>query len=123
MIGSPDFARACNEVPFLHERVIRYVYANDVVPQVPPTQSGQFAHYGQEYQYKPAGDAGHWHHNKAPRKQTSNLIGIVTTPLSFLAKAFTLTRHIPFQTSINDHLPHYYIDALTPARVRSEFGD
>ena len=123
MIGSPEFAQACNEVEFLRERVIRYIYADDVVPQVPPTESGPFAHYGQQYRYKPAGDRGRWHHDDKPCKQTSNLVGVFTTPLSFLAKAFTLTRRIPFHTSINDHLPQYYIDALTPTRVRSEFGD
>ena len=121
MIGSPDFAHACNDIDFLRDNVIRYVYANDVVPQVPPTESGQFEHFGQELQYKPAGNRGQWRPSRTT--QTSNLFGIVTTPVSFLAKQFPVARNIPFHTSINDHLPQYYIDALTPARVRSEFGD
>jgi Lipase (class 3) len=121
MIGSREFAQACNKIDFLRDNVIRYVYANDVVPQVPPTESGQFEHFGQEFQYKPAGNRGHWRPSRTT--QTSNLLGIVTTPVSFLAKQFPLARNIPFHTSINDHLPQYYIDALTPAGVRSEFGD
>jgi len=123
MIGSPEFAKACNEVEFLREKVIRYVYANDIVPQVPPAQSGPFAHFGQEYQYKPAGGGGDWHHNAQPRKQMSNLLAILTTPLSFLARQIKVTRDIPFHASINDHLPQYYISALQPDGVRSEFGD
>jgi hypothetical protein len=31
----------------------RYVYANDIVPQVPPTESGRFEHFGREYQCDP----------------------------------------------------------------------
>jgi hypothetical protein len=123
MIGSPEFAKACNEDEFLRERVIRYIYASDIVPQVPPAESGPFAHFGTEYQYKPAGEDGRWHYNQRPRKQLRNLVEILTTPLSFLAKQIRLTRDIPFHASINDHLPQYYIDALKPIGVRSEFGD
>jgi hypothetical protein len=53
-------------------------------------------------------------HDAAPGR-----VGIFTTPLSFLAKAFTVTRRIPFHTSINDCLPQYYIDTLTPKRGSS----
>jgi len=123
MIGSPEFAKACNEHEFLREKLIRYVYASDIVPQVPPTQSGPFAHFGTEYQYKPTGSGGRWNHNKQPRKQLHNLVEIFTTPLSFLAKQIKLTRDFPFHASVNDHLPQYYIDALKPPGVRSEFGD
>jgi hypothetical protein len=40
-----------------------------------------------------------------------------------LARELKLTRHLRFKASIVDHLPQYYIDALTPEGVRSEFGD
>jgi hypothetical protein len=123
MIGSPEFADACNNSDFMREKVIRYVYANDIVPQVPPKESGSFAHFGREYRYTPAGDHGSWDLSKHPRKQLNNLIEIVTTPLSFLAKQLTGTRNIPFHASLNNHLPQNYIDALRPDGVRSEFGD
>ena len=119
MIGSPDYAKACNKNAFLHRKLIRYVYANDIVPQLPPKESGPFAHFGTEYQYGPSG----WHHNEHPREQLRNLVEILTTPLSFLAKQIKLTREIRFHASVNDHLPQYYIDALRPVGVRSEFGD
>ncbi len=123
MIGSPDFAMACNKNDFLREKLIRYVYGNDIVPQLPPKESGAFAHFGSEYQYRPAGANGQWHHNAKPRDQLRNLFEVVTTPLSFLAKQLQVTREIPFHASVADHLPQYYIDALKPERVRSEFGD
>ena len=58
MITSPRLAEKCNANDFLRERVIRYVYENDIAPQLPPTQSGAFKHFGTEYQYKPQGDGG-----------------------------------------------------------------
>ena len=55
MIASPGLAEACDRHDFLRERVIRYVYANDIVPQLPPAESDEFAHFGSGYQYKPKG--------------------------------------------------------------------
>jgi len=125
MIGSKEFAAACNKDDFMREKVIRYVYADDIVPQVPPKESGRFAHFGAEYRYKPPRDHDTWYPSK-PSKQLRNMLELATTPLSFLAKQLTLTRHIPFHASISDHLPQNYIDALRPREpqeVRSEFGD
>jgi hypothetical protein len=123
MITSPQLAEKCNANDFLRERVIRYVYENDIGPQLPPTESGAFRHFGTEYQYKSKGDGGTWNLNKEPRKQLSSLLELVANPLSFLARQFKLTRNLPFHASVEDHLPQYYIAALTPPGVRSEFGD
>jgi hypothetical protein len=122
MIGDPAFADACNDDPFLREKVIRYVYANDVVPQAPPRASGSFKHFGQEYRYAPPGEKGRWRHGR-PRQQLRNVVQLVTAPLAVLAKTLTRTRHIPFHASLSDHFPQYYLDALTPDALRSEFGD
>jgi hypothetical protein len=123
MIASPELARDCNQHDFLRERVIRYMYANDIVPQLPPAESDPFAHFGTGYQYKPKGDGGSWQQNDAPRKQLRNLLDIAAAPLSVLAGDLKLTRRLQFHASLRDHLPQYYIDALTPPGVRSEYGD
>jgi hypothetical protein len=123
MIASPELARDCNQHDFLRERVIRYVYANDIVPQLPPAESDPFAHFGTGYQYKPKGGNGSWQQNDAPRKQLRNLLDIAAAPLSVLAGNLKLTRRLQFHASLRDHLPQYYIAALTPPGVRSEFGD
>lgn len=123
MVGTPELARACAEHPFLGTNVLRYLYGSDIAPQVPPTASGAFAHFGPEYQYKGRGDDARWEHNDLPTKQLSNLLELVTTPLSFLARQVPVFRNVPFRASIYDHLPHHYITALTPPGVRSEFGD
>jgi hypothetical protein len=123
MIGNPPFADACNTHAFLANNVIRYVYANDVVPQVPPKASGPFRHFGREYRYTPAGEKGDWHASKRPRRQLRSLVDLATAPLAIAATSLKLTRHIPFHASLSDHFPQYYLDALTPAGLRSEFGD
>jgi len=123
MLASRELASDCNEHQFLHERVIRYVYDSDVVPQVPPRESGRFAHFGRGYQYKPKGKGDKWVPNDEPKKQLRNLLEIPTSVLSLVTPDITLTRRLHFHSSIRDHLPQYYIQALTPDDVRSEFGD
>lgn len=54
MIGDPDFAELCNHAwfdgtQFLAEKLFRYIYAHDVVPQLPPTETGPFQHFGREF--------------------------------------------------------------------------
>lgn len=122
MIGDRAFADACNDDAFLREKVVRYVYANDVVTQYPAKASGSFKHFGREYRYTPAGKKGRWRHGR-PRTQLRSVVQLVTAPFAILAKIFRLTRHIPFHASLSDHLPQYYIDALAPDALRSEFGD
>jgi hypothetical protein len=121
MIGSEGFASACDAVDCLKTRLLRYVYKNDIVPQLPPIESGGFAHFGTEYRYRPP--HGPWEPSRNPRRQLHNLVEIVTTPLSVLAKQFPVTRDIRFPASIADHLPQYYLDTLKPHKVRSEYGD
>lgn len=122
MVGDPAFADACNRDRLLGKRVIRFVYANDVVPRVPPRGSGQFKHFGRECRYTPAGPGGHWHPSP-PRKQIRSIFRVATAPLAVVAKSLTVTRRIRFRASLADHFPQYYIDALTPDCLRSEFGD
>jgi hypothetical protein len=123
MIASPELARACNEDDFLRERVLRYMYVNDIVPQLPPAESGPFAHFGIGYQYKPKGKKGSWRENGAPRKQLRNLLDIAVAPLTVFAGDLKVTRRLQLHASLRDHLPQYYIDALAPETLRSEFGD
>jgi predicted lipase len=121
MIGNPAFADGCQRHPKLANKVLRYVYANDVVPQVPPKAAGDFEHFGQEYRYTPPGDAGRWRPSK-PRRQLRSLVQLATAPLAIAAKSLKLTRHVAFHASLSDHFPQYYLDALTPDELRSEFG-
>jgi Lipase (class 3) len=131
MIASPALAEACDLDDTLHNRVIRYVYADDIVPQMPPSESFPFKHFGTGRRYipKPAKDAsgdkidkGEWEESDAPDKQLSNPLNIFGALLSIPAGDFEATRRLHFHASLRDHLPQNYVNALTPPGIHSEFG-
>ncbi len=118
MIGSPSFAEACEESPFLSTRVFRYNYRRDVVPALPPGASGPSAHFGSELHYDKA-----WPWKPRPSTgQMGNMVGLVEVPVAFLGRRLRMFRDVPFRYSIDDHGPQHYISALTPDGIRSEFG-
>ncbi|MGW2517546.1 lipase family protein [Streptomyces sp. NPDC001617] len=57
MVGGPDLARACEEIPGPHEtyvlrdRMFRYIFDRDVVPALPPRPVGPYAPFGREFHY------------------------------------------------------------------------
>jgi hypothetical protein len=122
MIGDPVFARTCGDDNFLRENVLRYVYANDIVPQTPPSASGRFEHFGRQYRHLPHQGPREWPESD-PSTQLKSLFYAATAPASILAKMLTRLRYIRFHASLSDHFPQNYIDALTPDGLRSEFGD
>ena len=123
MIGNPAFAQGCDRIEFLNRNLIRYVYASDVVPQVPPTASDRSRTSARSTSSRRRATVEAGAHNATPRRQMRDALALLLTPASLLARQMTLTRRIRFSASIDDHLPQYYIDALTPQGVRSEFGD
>jgi hypothetical protein len=123
MIGSRAFARACAAItlggePFLTGRLFRYIYDRDVVPHLPPRESGDFAHFGEELQFR----AGEWRRCRQPTEQIS-LPGLGIAPLAMLTRQIRALRSLPLPHSLDDHLPQHYISALTPVGKTSEFGD
>jgi Lipase (class 3) len=120
MIGSPELAEECARDAFLGKRVIRYIYRRDVVPYLPPKDSGPFRHFGPEYRYE---EAWPWTLSPQPADQMRNLVGLVEAPVAFLARQLRSLRNVPFQYSLADHAPQHYVSALTPPGISSEFGD
>lgn len=120
MIGSPDLARACDADDFIKEHVIRYVYRRDVVPHLPPRDSGAFGHFGREYRYE---SEWPWRPHTRATEQMRALGGLVEAPLTLVARQLRVLRNIPFQYSLDDHGPQHYVAALTPPGVATEFGD
>lgn len=118
MVGSPELAKACQADDFLGSRVVRHVYRNDVVPHLPPRDSGDFAHFGVERRF----NGQHWT-DGATTPQMANLVGLLEMPMAYLSRRIELLRRLPFRYSLDDHLPHHYIAALTPTGMPSEFGD
>jgi hypothetical protein len=118
MVGSPGLAEACQGHPFLGSRLVRYVYRKDVVPHLPPRDSGRFRHVGVQRSF----DGTRWSAVPATTQMT-NLAGLLEMPASYLSRRIERLRGVPFRYSLDDHLPHHYIAALTPPGVPSEFGD
>lgn len=119
MIGEPALARACEHRADIGPTVFRYIYDRDPVPRLPPTASGAFAHFGSEQRYGP----GHGWFDAPNSSQVTNPLRLIEAPLAFAARQFSALRWIPFQYSINDHMPHNYITAITPDGIPNEFGD
>lgn len=138
MVGDPDFAQACQEDPFLNENVVRYVYADDVVPHLPPSVSGSYRHFGREYGYRvpllhrllpgtaPLGGCapptGTWTERTSPSGQAWGLPSILLAGTVFLTSRFRLTRSLPHLYSVEDHWPRRYVTALTPHGMPNEYG-
>lgn len=120
MIGGPDFARAGNADPFLRDRVFRYIYNRDVAAQLPPTFTGEFAHFGQEYQYLGREPDGHWRHNATPMPPLRGVIPLLLSPVPIVTKQITRFKALRFKASFEDHFPRHYVGAL--AGTASEFG-
>jgi len=120
MVGDRALAEVADADPLLGPRTVRHVYRHDLVPHLPPTESGDFAHFGREYRY---GETWPWTAADRPTQQLSNLAGLVEAPLAFVARQVRWLRDVPFQHSLADHGPQHYITALTPPGVPNEFGD
>ncbi len=125
MIGEPALAQRCNRHPFLGSRVLRYIYRHDVVATLPPSATGDFAHFGPERQFVIEKDGtGTWQEKAQPTRQLSNSLDLSLAGLAFVANQLRHFRKLTFLHSIDDHGPHHYIAALKPRDVATtEFGD
>lgn len=123
IVGSPELAVMGDAHPFLGRNVIRYVYGNDVVTRLPPRATGDFAHFGREYRWDRRVAARRWVPSPQPRTQIRNVVELAMAPLAFVSRQVPWLSRMHTGASLHDHLPHHYVNALTPAGVRSEFGD
>lgn len=118
MLGEPSLARVCQGHAFLGSQLVRYVYQKDVVPHLPPRDTGEYVHFGVERRF----DGRTWN-TTAATPQMVTVGGLLEMPVSFLAERLPVLRRLPRRYSLDDHLPHHYIKALTPTDRPSEFGD
>jgi Lipase (class 3) len=120
MIGSSDFttkAAGMDRLPSL----FRYVYRGDLVPQLPPKESGNFQHFGREFRYEPAENPP-WKESSRSTAQT-DLTGIGCALFGFFSEKIANLGGLRFAVSIVDHYPQRYISWLTPSGSPTEFGD
>jgi len=127
MVGDRALAAACARRPF-GQNMFRYVHRADLVPHLPPRESGQFGHFGTEFRCDrrsralpvPARPAGQTI-GPGILIGVAGLVGGLFAGLPRVALPFSMPLSI--RLSLADHAPHHYITALTPPKVGSEFGD
>ncbi len=118
MVGPKSLANTM-EVTGRELRFLRFIYRDDVVPGLPPRGTGDYAHFGPQYEV--AADGGY---ERVDRDQRQNLlISIALAPVQFVFNRFPLLRRIPIPYSLDDHLPLNYVDWLAPPGKASEYGD
>ncbi len=97
-------------------KIFRYVLTRDIVPLLPPSGWGTFAHVGHEYRY----ESGEWQLQTKAVAQTLNVRELPRAMVSALAPS---ARRNAAQYTVAVHGPHHYISALRPAGLVTEFGD
>ncbi len=108
MIGDHRLAKRCDEPDVLRDKLIRYVFGRETAAQLPPSASGDFAHFGREFRHPSNETVGDWRESRSTG-QMRNLVGLALLVPSFLARQFRCTRHLRFDASLDDHLPWHYI--------------
>ncbi|MGZ8850955.1 MAG: lipase family protein, partial [Thermoanaerobaculia bacterium] len=97
-------------------RIFRHVLPRDIVPLLPPSGWGAFAHVGHEYRY----ETGEWHLQK---KAVTRGVSVREIPRAMLTMLAPTKRGSSAQYNTAVHGPHHYISALRPAGLITEFGD
>jgi hypothetical protein len=141
MIGNSAFAAECEQYPLLSERMFRHVYQDDVVPVLPPKDSGDFKHFGRQLEShkvetKGATKSFEWKPSAGSVSQLSSLTGIAVAASDFVIEQFpklrkltAMARHAPIVKhsglgySLYDHSTSNYIQCSQPEGVLTEFGD
>jgi Lipase (class 3) len=122
MVGNAALARACQDDAEIGRRFVRYVFAHDIVPELPPAASGDFVHFGSEY-HLDLNSQGEAKPAAKPLTQLTHLADLLAAPFGFIAHQLKSLRNFPVQHSLYDHGPQNYVAALTPRGVHTEFGD
>ena len=109
----------CRPVPSwagqLGDRMFTHVIASDVIPALPPATWGPFTHLGRTYRY----DGAAWHRLQS---HVEALASVREIPKAMMALLAGEKHRASFQYSVAQHPPQYYIDALRPPGMISEFG-
>lgn len=90
------------------DRVFRHVYHKDVIPRLPPTVTGRFKHFGQEFTSR--GDGEGWKITSKPSTQaalTTSLMSGMGFALAQIPAVGNLLAKLPL--SLDHHSPRYYV--------------
>jgi hypothetical protein len=107
MVAAPHLADALDSE--IKHRVYRHVYASDVVPQLPPRTTGEFKHFGQEYNSSNSNEG--WKISPTSVKQTPYASFLPFSTLGLVSEQFPVLRGLfkNLPISIDHHSPCYYM--------------
>jgi hypothetical protein len=141
MVGNGAFAAMWKQRGILEGRLFGHVYANDVVPHLPPGSAGDFAHVGRVFASVPRNEGPatpkfKWSETDRAATQVESLgallsavVPLVAEQLPALKFATDMARRVPFVAnhglgySFYDHSPTHYIDCSKRNEQLTEFGD
>jgi hypothetical protein len=101
MIATPDLADYLDAT--IGHLVYRHVYAQDLVPRLPPLTTGRFKHFGREYRSEAPADS--WTYTPQSVNQSSSAVSLAVGALAFVAD------QLPVLKNLDHHSPRYYMSA------------
>jgi len=120
MVASKQLADYLEQDEFFQDKLVRYIYNRDIIPQLPPL--GDYAHFGREYQYQV--NAAGWYRNEHLTAQLTDRqawLDVLST-LTSLWKPTRAGARFEGRTAItervHDHYPERYVAAAAlPGRT------
>lgn len=111
-VGDCAFAESCAQ----SFRLYRHVYRYDVVPHMPPSSTGKFVHFGDEYVGRPGQP---WQRNVPPVIGLARYLvpAVAASALSYVFRRVVGLRALRFRYSIEDHGPEGYIQTSRASRA------